>query len=67
MLRSDAPELFRTVHDRHAGVVFVGSSLGSSLANQLAAEGQVFSLVFIAPFESILEIVHRTERRRSCR
>jgi pimeloyl-ACP methyl ester carboxylesterase len=59
-MRNDALALFRTVHDRHADVIVVGRSLGSSLAIQLAAEGHVSRLVLIAPFESILKIAQRT-------
>ncbi len=59
-LRSDARALFKLVHDRHADVIVVGRSLGSSLAIQLAAEGPVSRLVLITPFESILTIARRT-------
>ena len=59
-LRSDARELFKLVHDRHADVIVVGRSLGSSLAIQLAAEEPVSRLVLITPFESILAIARRT-------
>ena len=55
-LRSDAQALFKLVHDRHADVIVVGRSLGSSLAIQLAAEEPVSRLVLITPFESILAI-----------
>ena len=59
-MRNDARVLFQMVHDRHPDVLAVGRSLGSSLAIQLAAEGQVSRLVLIAPFESILKIAQRT-------
>ena len=55
-MRSDAQALFRTVHDRPADVIVVGRSLVSSLAIQMATDGQVSRLVLIAPFESILKI-----------
>ena len=51
--------VFRMAHDRHADVMVVGRSLGSSLAIQLAAEEPVSRLVLIAPFESILAIAKR--------
>jgi len=59
-LRSDARALFEHVHARHADVVVVGRSLGSSLAIQVAAEADVSRLVLITPFESILAIAKRT-------
>ena len=58
-LRRDARAVFRMAHDRHADVMVVGRSLGSSLAIQLAAEEPVSRLVLIAPFESILAIAKR--------
>ena len=58
-MRHDARALFEMVHSRHPDVMAVGRSLGSSLAIQLAAEGDVSRLVLIAPFESILAIASR--------
>lgn len=59
-LRNDARALFEMVHARHADVLVVGRSLGSSLAIQLAAENPVSRLVLITPFASILRIAQRT-------
>jgi pimeloyl-ACP methyl ester carboxylesterase len=58
-LRSDAKAVFEMVHDRHADVLVIGRSLGTSLAIQLAAEEPVSRLVLITPFESILKIASR--------
>lgn len=59
-LRGDAAALFAMVHRRHADVMLMGRSLGSSLAIGLAAEEPVSRLVLIAPFESIQRIAQRT-------
>jgi pimeloyl-ACP methyl ester carboxylesterase len=58
-LRTDARAVFQMAHERHADVMAVGRSLGSSLAIQLAAEEPVSRLVLIAPFKSILAIAIR--------
>jgi len=58
-LRNDARAVFQMARDRHADVIVLGRSLGSSLAIQLAAEGAVSRLVLIAPFKSILAIAGR--------
>lgn len=58
-LRSDAHALFTLVHARHADVMVVGRSLGTSLAVQLAAEEPVSRIVLITPFESIVRIAQR--------
>jgi Predicted hydrolase of the alpha/beta superfamily len=59
-LRGDAAAVFAMVHQRHADVMLMGRSLGSSLAVGLAAEKPVSRLVLIAPFESIQRIAQRT-------
>ncbi|MFM8892612.1 MAG: alpha/beta hydrolase [Planctomycetia bacterium] len=59
-LRDDARALYEMVHGRHADVMAVGRSLGSSLAIQLAAEVPVSRLVLVTPFASILAIAQRT-------
>lgn len=58
-LRSDARAVYRMVCNKHADVMAVGRSLGSSLAIQLAAEEPVSRLALITPFESILSIARR--------
>lgn len=59
-LRADAQAVFQLVRERHADVMLVGRSLGSSLAVGLAADEPVTRLVLIAPFASILKIAKRT-------
>ena len=58
-MRNDARALWQMVHGQHSDVMAVGRSLGSSLAIQLAAEGDISRLVLVAPFESILAIASR--------
>ena len=58
-MRNDARALWQMVHGQHSDVIAVGRSLGSSLAIQLAAEGDISRLVLVAPFESILAIASR--------
>ncbi len=59
LLRNDARAVFSMVQARHADIMVVGRSLGSSLAVQLAAERSVSRLVLIAPFASILALARR--------
>ena len=58
-MRNDARALCEMVRGQHSDVMAVGRSLGSSLAIQLAAEGDISRLVLVAPFESILAIASR--------
>jgi pimeloyl-ACP methyl ester carboxylesterase len=58
-LHADAAAVFDDVHARHPEVDVIGRSLGSAVANRLAATKPVRRLVLVTPFDSILALAGR--------
>ena len=55
-LHSDARALYDHVKQKHSEIIVVGRSLGSGLATPLSADNDVYRLVLITPFDSMVNV-----------